>query len=280
MFKILVTKKTNIMKSRIIIILTGFVIILSLNGCGLMSKKYIKTETVSRNINTAGKTKVKLENTNGSVRFSRSSDSGSITVKAYKEIKVKKKFLSTPFDEIEIKMDTISSIISISTEFNKSGEDGIFKFNIGRDQKVDYEITVPVNMDIAVENVNGNISSNDLNNDIKIDLINGEVAMEKYSGRMECDITNGSFSGHIDSTRGLEINTINGSVSLFLNNYMNANVRAETVHGKITDENLNFMDIIKEKGMFKGKLGSRDSNTDIRIETVNGKIKLFGRNEI
>lgn len=268
------------MKSRIILIVTGLVIILTLNGCGLMSKKYTKTETVTHQINTAGKTKVKLDNVNGSITISRSKDSSSLTVKAHKELKVKKKYLDTPFDEIEIKMDTISSVISIATDITKKGEDGFFKFNIGRDQRVDYEISIPENMDIELENVNGNITSNDLKNDIKIDLVNGEVAIEKFIGRMECDITNGSFSGHIDSTRGIDINTINGSVTLFLNNYMNANVRAESVHGKITDENLKFMDIIKEKGMFKGKLGSGDSNTDIRIETVNGKIKLYGRNEI
>ncbi len=61
---------------------------------------------------------------------------------------------------------------------------------------------------------------------------------------------------------------------------MNANVRAESINGKITDENLQFKDIMREKKLFKGKLGNGDPNVDIRIETVNGRIKLYGRNEI
>jgi hypothetical protein len=268
------------MKSRIILFVVSLSVIASLNGCGLMSKKYTKKETVQHQINTEGKTKVKLDNITGSITISRSRDSNSLTVKAYKEIKVKKKFLDMPFDEIEIKIDTISNIVNIKTEINKNGEDGIFKIDMGREQRVDYEITVPSNIEVEVENVNGNITTSGLNNDMKIDLVNGEVALESYTGRLECDITNGSFSGHIDSTKGLDINTINGSVTLFLNNYMSANVRAETVHGKITDENLQFRDIVRERGMFKGKLGSGDSIIDIRIETVNGKIKLYGRNEI
>ncbi|MEO8210337.1 MAG: hypothetical protein ABI840_07225 [bacterium] len=268
------------MKSKIILFILGFIFIASLNGCGLMSKKYTKTETVTHQISTDGKKKIKLDNINGSVTISQSKDSNFLMVKAHKEIKVKKKYLDTPFDEIEVILDTTGSIISVKTEINKKGEDGIFKFNIDRNQRVDYEISVPLNMEIEVENINGNITAGRLTDDLKIDLVNGEVSLENYTGLLECEITNGSFSGHIDSTRGMDINTINGSVTLYLNNYMNANVRAESVHGKITNEQLQFHETIKEKNLFKGKLGSGDSNVDIKIETVNGKIKLYGRNEI
>lgn len=267
------------MKSKLILAIICFTVF-GLNGCGLLSKKYTKTETVTHSISATGKTKLKLENIVGSITISRSNDSNSITLKAHKEIKVKKKYLDTPFDEIDIKMDTVSGIVSITTEINKQGDDNIFNLNIDRDQRVDYEIQIPVSMNLDIENVSGNIVTNNLSNDMKIDLINGDADLENYTGRLECDITNGDFTGHIDSTRGIEINTINGNVSLFLNNYMSVNVRAETVNGKISDEELQFKNTIKEKGLFKGTLGNGDSNTDIKIETVNGRIKLYGRNEI
>lgn len=254
--------------------------VFGLNGCGLLSKKYTKTETVTHTINTAGKTKFKLENVRGSITISRSADSNTITLKAVKEIKVKKKYLDTPFDEIEIRMDTVSGVVSIVTEINKDGNDNIFNLDIDRDQRVDYEIKIPAEMTLEIENVSGNIVSENLSNNMKIDLINGDVDLENYTGRLECEVTNGDFSGHIDSTRGIDINTINGNVSLFLNNYMSVNVRAETVNGKISEEELQFKNTIKEKGLFKGTLGNGDSNTDIKIETVNGRIKLYGRNEI
>lgn len=267
------------MKSRIFLLMLGLVIVY-LNGCGLMSKKYTKKETVTHQISTEGKKKIKLENINGSVAISQSKDSNALIVKAFKEIKVKKKYLDTPFDEIEVEIDTMGNIITISTDINKSGEDGIFKFNLDRKQRVDYEITVPLNMEIEVENINGNVTAGSLTDDLKIDLVNGEVSLENYRGRLECEVTNGSVSGHIESTEGIDITTINGSVTLYLNNYMNANVRAETVRGKITEEQLQFREMIKEKNLFKGKLGSQESDVDIKVETVNGKIKLYGRNEI
>ncbi len=104
--------------------------------------------------------------------------------------------------------------------------------------------------------------------------------MDNYTGRLECEIINGDFTGHIDSTRGIDINTTNGDISLFLNNYMNVNVRAETVNGKISTEELQFKNTVKEKRLLKGQLGNDESNTDIKVETVNGRIKLYGRNEI
>ncbi|MDQ3020461.1 MAG: hypothetical protein M3R36_07820 [Bacteroidota bacterium] len=268
------------MKLRMIFFITGLAVIVSLYGCGIMSKKYTKTESVTHQISTDGKKKIKLENINGSVAISQSKDSNVLIVKAYKEIKVKKKYLDTPFDEIEVILDTTGNMISIKTEINKDGEDGIFKFNMDRKQRVDYEISVPLNMKIEIENINGNVSAGSLSDDLKIDLVNGEISLENYTGRLECEVTNGSFSGHIESTKGIDINTINGGVTLYLNNYMNANVRAESLHGKITNEQLQFREMIKEKNLFKGKLGSDDSEVDIKIETVNGKIKLYGRNEI
>lgn len=267
------------MKNKILVLIIG-ITLLSVSSCGILSRKYTKTKTDEFSLNTAGKQKVKLDNINGTVTISHSNDSGLITVRAFKEIKVKKKFLDTPFDEIEIKIDTSGNSISIATDIKKKGEDGVLKFNIDRGQRVDYEVVVPSGVNIEVENINGDIIANSLDNDLTIDLLNGEVSLQNYTGLLECNITNGEFTGHIDSTRGMNINTVNGGVSLFLNNFMNVNLRAETSNGKIVQENLNFRNLIKEKGLFKGKLGNGEANVDIRVETVNGRIRLFGRNEI
>lgn len=252
----------------------------SLNGCGFMSKKYLKTSTERHQIDITGKKKISLENVNGNIKISHGDDSGNLIVKASKEIKVKKKFLDTPFDEIKVAIDSGGQTVEIKAEITKSREDGFFKFNIGRDQRVDYEIIVPPGIEIEIENVNGNISAGKLSNDLKIDLVNGEVSLDNYSGKLKCEITNGSFSADIDSTSGMDLSTINGGVTLNLNNFINANLRAETVNGRIIDENLQLRVVEKEKKLFKGKLGSGESDVDINIETVNGKIKLIGRSEI
>lgn len=267
------------MKARILILLAGFVFI-GLNGCGLLSKKHLKTKTETQQIDLNGKNKVTLENVSGNVTIVHSGDSNSLTIKATKEIKVKKKYLDTPFDEIEVVIDNSENTVNIRTEVNDKREDGFFKVNIGNDASVDYVITIPEGIELEIENINGDITSDKLNNDVKINLIHGKVDLDKFTGKLECEIINGSFTGHIDSTNGLDVNTVNGGITLFLNNYINASVKAETSNGKITEENLQFNNTYKEKGEFKGKLGSGDEKVNINLETVNGKIKMIGRNEI
>jgi len=265
------------MKSKTFLVVI-FIVTLGLNGCGLLSKKYTKTETTNYKLYSRNKKKVTLENINGNVMISQTSDSNSLTIKAFKEIKVKKKYLETPFDEIEVELDTTSEIISVKTEINKKGSDSFFKF--GREQRVDYEVYLPANIEIEIDNVNGNVVLNGSNNNLTISLINGDIDVNNFTGKLGCEITNGSFSGKIDSTSGIDINTINGSITLFLNNYMNANIRAESINSRITDENLQFRDLMKEKKLLRGKLGNVNTDIDINVETKNGKIKLYGRNEI
>lgn len=268
------------MKSITGIILAAVVTAFAFQGCGVFSKRFTKSETVQYQINASGKQKVKLENILGSIVITQNDNSEALKIKALKEVKVKKKFLNTPFDEIVVKIDTTTSVINIMTEINKKGEDNIFKFDIDKGQSVDYEISVPKNIEVEIENISGNITLGDLSNNVKIDLVNGDVSLERHTGIIECDITNGTFTGKIDSTSGININVINGNITLYLNDFINANVRAETVSGKITEENLQFSNVVKEKNLFKAKLGAYETSSDINIETVNGRIKLFGKNEI
>lgn len=265
------------MKAKIFLSLV-FLLVLGMNGCGFIAKKYTKTETTTHNISVVNKKSVSLKNVHGNVMISQNSDSNMMTIRAFKEIKVKKKYRDTPFDEIEIEIDTSSDIISISTEINQKGSDKLFNF--GRNQRVDYEIYLPPNIDIEIDNVNGNISSSGARNNLNISLINGDVDLSYYTGRIECEITNGAFSGKIDSTSGIYVNTINGGITLFLNNYINANIFAESINSRITDENLQLRDLMKEKKLLRGKIGNTNTDVDIKIESINGKIKLFGRNEI
>ncbi len=267
------------MKTKIFLIIS-VLIVSSFSGCSLFSKKYLKTNSEQHQVSIAGKRKMKLENVSGNITVTHSSDSGYMTVKATKEIKVSKKNLDSPFDEIRIIIDSANSVINIRSEITNKRDNGFFKINVGRESKVDYEIAVPSGLELEIENVNGEISTDRLSNDLKIENVNGDVSLDKFSGKLECNIVNGSFSAETDSTKGMDISTINGSVKLILNSEMNARVKAETTNGRITDENLRFSETEKEKKSFRGNLGSGGDKADIRIETLNGKIKLIGRNEI
>lgn len=265
------------MKTLILILLAG-IFFTGFNGCGFMSKKYTKSETEEIRINTAGKRKLSLENISGNIRIVKNSDSSTLIIKALKETKVKKKELETPFDEIKIETDTNSENISVRTVISKN--DGIKFFSLSKNPTVNYDLYVPENIEIEIENINGDLSTKNLNNSLKISLVNGDVEIENYTGTLNCEITNGSFYGEVDSTEGINVSIINGSITLNLSNFMNANIEAETVNGKISDENIQLRELRKEKKYLKAKIGNQESDVEIKIETVNGKIKLKGKNEI
>ncbi|MBS1518297.1 MAG: hypothetical protein JSS91_09455 [Bacteroidetes bacterium] len=249
-------------------------------SCGLLSKKYTKTGKEIHTITAAGKKKIRIENVSGNINFVRSSDSSLITVKAVKEVQVKKKYLDTPFDELSLDIDTAGNEIVIKSDFGDKNRNSGFQFGFKIKTRIDYDIYVPEGIDISAENVNGNITAGNLSNSISAEVVNGDVDLKNYSGIVQCEITNGSFSGQIDSTNGITVNIINGRITLHLNNFMNARVNAQTVNGKINTEDLNFTSVTKEKKLLTGILGQGEPKFDIRLETVNGKISLLGKLEI
>jgi len=268
------------MRSRILIMLVVTGILVSFSGCGFMSKKYLKTKTEDHTISTLNKKRVSLENINGDILIRQSRDSSEMTISATKEVKVSKKDLDKPFDEITINIESEDDIIRITTEINIQRRSKFFNINLGNKATVDYVITVPAGLELKIENVNGNVTCNELNNDLTLNLVNGKTKLSNYSGLLECEIVNGSFTGEILSTKGIGISTVNGSITLNLNNYLNAEIIAETVNGKISDSNLIIKETERKKRKFRGILGSGTPESVIKTNTVNGKINFLGTDEI
>jgi DUF4097 and DUF4098 domain-containing protein YvlB len=245
-------------------------------GCGIFSERYEKTETEDRTISAIGKTKLVLENISGKIELNQSTDSGIIRLVARKEISVRKKDLDKPFDEIKIRVDTTGSEIKIEADINTKTRTKFFNFGSMKGPKVDYELYIPAGFQLNLSNVNGDISSGLFDGNIKLELINGDVSIEHFTGLFESEITNGEISMGVDSTTGIDIETINGSVDLTFGENVSANLKVETTNGKIIDENLNLSDVKREKKNLKADLGNNPSSS-VSISTVNGRITLKGK---
>lgn len=241
-----------------------------MTGCSSLGRKYTKTETDKFTLNAANKRTISLENISGDITITKSEDS-TIKITAVKEVKVRKKDLETPFDEIRITIDTVTSTVKIGYEADDFDE-GLF--SKVRQPEITYTIQVPSFLDLKIDNVHGNISLNNLENNTNIDLITGEVNMEHVSGNIRIDMANGDVTGLIDSTKGISVELINGDIRFTLNAGVNAKLDAEWAHGKFEYDGLSFTNVDKERERFRGVLGTGAS--DIKIDIVNGKIKVFG----
>jgi DUF4097 and DUF4098 domain-containing protein YvlB len=245
--------------------------VVSLQGCFLMKKKYEKTEVKEYNFSTKNTKRFAVDNPNGNVVINRNSTDSIVHIKAEITTYVTKKELDQPLKGIKIDIDTTGDEIRLRDIVNKESGEFVF-FNFRHGSKVNYEISIPANIELKLSSTNGKIRLEELNNDVNADLTNGSIKMENVFGNLRVDITNGSINAKIDSTKGINFETVNGSITLEVGENFNGNFRTETVNGKVTKRNVSFKETEESKREFKGVLG--DGKPDVKLQTVNGSIKI------
>jgi hypothetical protein len=261
------------MKLKITILGVSLIILaLGLSGCSWLSKKHEKKDNVEFKISTVGKTKVTLENVNGKITAVKGDTIPVLTLKAEKIDMVKKKDLDKPLDYIHINIDTTGNSIKITSEYqNEKSYLGFSKHNV----KINYELTIPDNMEVSFENTNGNIVLTGLNGITGVNVTNGNIKSEHVSGKSTYEITNGSLKGVVDSTKGIDVNIVNGKCELELNKTFTGSVKADVTNGKVTYTDLQFSNAKAEKRSFSGYIGNTEP--ELKIDVVNGKVIFIGK---
>jgi DUF4097 and DUF4098 domain-containing protein YvlB len=240
------------------------------SGCTLFQKRYEKTEKKEIKVNTTGRKKVVLNNTNGDIKVTKSSVDSVLIIKAEATFHLSKKELNEERERIKISVDTSESIINIKSDFVKENKLQIFNIKFG--SEINYELIVPEGLEVIIDNTNGKAEIFEVNNNVNVSITNGSVKLNHSTGKISVDITNGKVKGDLDSTKGLDIKTTNGSVSLNLSSTFSGRFHMETINGKITKKDFDFKDVDDDKKYFKGTLGNGEA--EIKIETTNGKITL------
>lgn len=262
----------NIIKNKSAVIFFSVLLLgaISLSGCSLFQKRYEKVEKKEISVNSTGKKKVVLNNTNGNIKVIKSSIDSVLTVKAEATFHLTKKELNDEKEKIKLSVDTAENIIDIKTDFVKEKKFQIFHMEFG--SEINYELIVPEGLEVSIDNTNGKAEIYEVNNNVNIELTNGNVTLTRPTGKIYVDILNGKVKGDLDSTKGLDIKTTNGNVSLNLSSTFSGKFKMETTNGKITKKGFDFTNADDEKKYFKGSLGNSDA--EITIETTNGKITL------
>jgi len=238
-------------------------------GCSLLKKRVEKTENVKFKVSPAGKTAFVIENTNGKINIIGVTDSSaSIEIEAEITAQVKHDELDKPIENVTIKIDSSGSNVAIETQINRTNS-GLFRNNNA--PEVNYNIRIPAGMKVKTETVNGSITITRVNGDIKSESVNGRMNILGCPGYLELESVNGTVICNIDSvTAGINVNVTNGEVKIGGLKKVNAEVRASTIHGKVTVKDLEFSEVTNEKKSLNGILGT--GGNQIRVEAVNGKI--------
>jgi hypothetical protein len=146
----------------------------------------------------------------------------------------------------------------------------------GRSYVVDYDITLPQNMDVVVSNVNGIVMVEFVNGSVSVQNVNGQVVLNDIFGSVSVSLVNGLIEAEVTlPTAGtIGMSTVNGGIALDIPQSTSADFSAGVVNGTIVISGLVLTDLVSTPYSLTGTLG--DGKGTIGLSTVNGSIIVSG----
>ncbi|MDX6384609.1 MAG: hypothetical protein QOK48_2182 [Blastocatellia bacterium] len=221
-------------------------------------------------LNATGR--VSIANINGSVRIA-AWDQNEVKVDAVKRASSKE-----ALDELKIEVNNTADSVRIKTEYPDSNwSRGDRENRRHRSASVEYTFTVPRRARLdSVELVNGSLDIEGVEGDVEAACVNGSVKARGLTGEVKLSTVNGGVEATImrlDEAKPTSLSSVNGSISLTIPANANAQVKASTIHGRITND----FGLQVNDGEFvghdlNGQIGT--GGTRIRLNNVNGSIAI------
>lgn len=217
--------------------------------------------------------RVSIENTNGAVR---------IGVWERNEVKIDAvKSANNPQRLAEANIEVTNALenIIIKTKYPEIDDNTGERRKGSRDDRatVEYVLTIPrkarvdtaqlVNGPLELEGVEGDVQAACVNGSLTARGLKGDVKLSNVNGRVEVAI-----ASLIDS-KAVTLNSVNGNIVLTIPTNANADLRANTLHGAITNDfglPVNNRETVGHD--LSGQLGS--GGTRVHLSNVNGQIAI------
>jgi len=212
--------------------------------------------------------RVSIANINGDVHIN-VWDQNSVKVDA-----IKRAYDQQSLTEVTIEVTNAPDSVMIKTRYpDNSG-------NRDRNRgwaSVEYTLTIPRGASLdGAELVNGSLDIEGVQGDVHASLVNGVVKADGLGGEVKISTVNGSVEANVarlGEAKNVTLNSVNGSITLIVPTGANADVKASTIHGKITND----FGLAVEEGEYvgrnlSGQIGS--GGVRVRLNNVNGSIAI------
>ena len=238
-----------------------------------------ETERIEKSFPLNENGRVSVSNVNGSINVI-AWDRNEVRLVAVKHADTKEHL-----SDVEIKIDARPDHFSVESDY---GEDRGWKTDSDRKWRnndrvtVEYEVTVPRGAMLnEIETVNGSVVVNDFTNLVKVSAVNGAVKAGNLRGTADLSTVNGEVIADFDrlaSGSKIALETVNGRVTLIIPSDSNADVKADSLNGSITND----FGLENRKGKYvgnslHGRLGSGE--VTIKLESVNGQLAVKRKND-
>jgi DUF4097 and DUF4098 domain-containing protein YvlB len=214
--------------------------------------------------------RVSIENINGGVH---------ITVWDQNEVKVdavKRARQREGLDEVKIEVVNTADSVRIKTKYPDQtfNEQGSRHYNPA---SVEYTLTIPRKAQLdSAQLVNGSLDIEGAEGDVKADCVNGRIKANGLMGEVRLSTVNGGIEATIlrlDDARGVTLNSVNGTIDLIIPANASAQIKANTIHGAITNDfGLQVNDGQYVGHDLSGQIGS--GGPRVRLNNVNGPISI------
>jgi DUF4097 and DUF4098 domain-containing protein YvlB len=214
---------------------------------------------------------VSIANINGDVHIS-AWDRNEVKVDA-----VKRAYSPDRLSEVTIEVTNTADSVMIKSKYPERNQTFENRNRGNNPASVEYTLTIPRGARLdGAELVNGSLDIEGVQGDVHASLVNGRVKAGGLSGEVKLSTVNGSVEANVatfDAAKGVTLNSVNGSIVLIVPSGANAQVKASTVHGAITND----FGLAVEDGQYvghslSGQIGS--GGVRIRLNNVNGSITI------
>lgn len=257
---------------RRLILLTAVLIVVPVSA-------YAKTltETIERTLDVRPGAKVVLSNVNGRIDIT-SWEQPRVQIVAAKEADADSDDVAAVLRELRVEIQPRDGGVIITTHEPKrdQGFHSIFDWLLGDhiSTQVRYQIKVPRQMNLEVENTNGAIHVSDVSGTFELDTTNGKIEVVRCAGTLDAATTNGGIAAElVRVTKGqaLRFETTNGRIDLALPADFGADVDAATTNGAIRTD-IPIATRALNRNSLRGTLNG--GGTAVRMRTTNGPIDI------
>jgi len=250
------------------IISISFLSLILLYGT-LLAKEY-KFE-YQKDIDVTGKAELRVSNTAGIIKVT-GGPVNKISVHAVKNVRAADPDEAEKVsNHIEIRVSKTGNRVLIATNYIKmtEGSRSIWQkiFGGGEDSfgAVDYDIVVPLDCGLDIENVSGDVTVSDLNEEVYVAATSGNLYVHNIRGKVDLEATSGD----------IRVAEIGGDIRI---SAISSDVRVDSITGAIdirsTSGNTSGRRIFGSMAISEtsGDVELEDLTGDIRVKSTSGKI--------
>ncbi len=170
--------------------------------------------------------------------------------------------------ELRISVEALNSKIEVKTIQPDDTQ--------GRNYIVDYTVTLPPHLKIAVGNISGNVTINTIQSEVSVNNVSGNVNLNEIVGSTFTETVSGNVEGRItlplDGT--IRMSAVSGNILLSIPQNTSAQLSASVVSGSISVSSLVLQNLVSTPTSLSGRLA--DGRGTISLSTVSGNISVRG----